>query len=221
MRIAALVLAAGSSRRFGGQPKQFEDLGGVTVLERAVRVFAGHPAISEVWVVASEAHLDRTREVLSGVTLAGVVVGGAERADSTRRGLDALGDDITHVLVHDAARPLVPARVVDGCIAAFADSDVVATVLEPRDSILIVDAAGMRPLERSAVRLHQTPQGFTRSLLARACELGGPGSTDDVSAVLTAFPEETVSLVEGDRHSLKITDADDLIAVRAFLAERR
>jgi 2-C-methyl-D-erythritol 4-phosphate cytidylyltransferase len=218
VRIAALVLAAGSSQRFGGRPKQFEDLGGVTVLQRAVRIFAERDGIDEVWVVTSAALLDRTREVLADEGIAGVVLGGDLRADSTRLGLAALAPQITHVLVHDAARPLVPAAVVADCIAALAEADVVATVVEPRDSVLIVEGDELRTPERSTIRLHQTPQGFRRSVLAEAWErLDGEAPTDDVTAVLRAFPDATVALVPGHRHSLKITDADDLLAVRAFL----
>lgn len=218
MRIAALVLAAGSSQRFGGRPKQFEDLGGITVLQRAVRIFAEREGIDEVWVVTSAALLDRTREVIADEGVAGVVLGGDLRADSTRLGLDALGPQITHVLVHDAARPLVPAAVVADCIAGLAWADVVATVIEPRDSVLIVEGDELRTPERSTIRLHQTPQGFKRSLLAEAWErLDGDAPTDDVTAVLRAFPDAAVALVAGHRHSLKITDADDLLAVRAFL----
>ena len=218
MRIAALVLAAGSSQRFGGRPKQFEDLGGITVLQRAVRLFAGRDGIDEVWVVTSATLLDRTRELLANEAIAGVVLGGESRADSTRLGLAALGPQITHVLVHDAARPLVPSAVVADCIAALDDADVVATVVEPRDSVLIVDGDELRTPERSTVRLHQTPQGFERSVLAGAWErLDGDAPTDDVTAVLRAFPAALVALVPGHRHSLKITDADDLLAVRAFL----
>lgn len=220
VRVAAIVLAAGSSQRFGGEPKQFSDLGGVTVLERAVAAFVGVPGIDDVWVVTSAEHLDRTRDLLMGQGVAGVVVGGATRAESTMRGLDAVGDSVTRVLIHDAARPLVPPTVVTACVEALAHADIVATVVEPADSVVILagDDVVSTP-DRSTVRLYQTPQGFRRSLLAAAWEHAAADEqpTDDVTAALRAFPDVPVAWVAGDSRSAKITRPDDLVVLRALL----
>lgn len=220
VRVAAIVLAAGSSQRFGGDPKQFADLGGVTVLERAVSAFVGVAGIDDVWVVTSTEHLDRTRELLAGQGVAGVVLGGATRAESTLRGLEAAGDSVTRVLIHDAARPLVPAAVVAACVEALAHADIVATVVEPTDSVVIL--AGdevMATPDRSSVRLYQTPQGFRRSLLAAAWEHAAEDDqpTDDVTAALRAFPDVPVAWVRGDTRSAKITRPEDLVVLRALL----
>jgi 2-C-methyl-D-erythritol 4-phosphate cytidylyltransferase len=220
--VAAIVLSAGSSQRFGGEPKQFADLGGVTVLERAVRAFVVDEGIDEVWVVTSAEHLDRTRELLADAGVRGVVLGGSTRAESTVRGLEALGESVSRVLIHDAARPLVPASVVAACVQALEHADIVATVIEPADSVVILvgdDVAAMP--DRSTVRLHQTPQGFRRSLLAAAWEHTADGDqpTDDVTVALRAFPDVPVAWIEGDPRSAKITRPADLVALRALLAE--
>lgn len=224
MRVAAMVLAAGSSQRFGGRPKQFEELGGTTVLQRAVRAFTGVEEIAETWVVTSAEHRVRTADLLVDEGVAGVIRGGDSRAQSTQLGLAALDPEVTHVIIHDAARPLVPRDVVANCVAALADADVVATVIEPTDSVVILDGdTVVSTPDRASVRLYQTPQAFRCSVLTAAWDRlaaeqqGSP--TDDVTAVLRAFPEQPVAWVAGHRRSAKITEPDDLAMLRAWVED--
>jgi 2-C-methyl-D-erythritol 4-phosphate cytidylyltransferase len=222
MRVATVLLAAGTSQRFG-RPKQFEPVGDATVLQYAVRAFVGVDRIAEVWVVTSAEHEQATRELLAAEGVTGFVLGGDTRAASTIRALDSLDPSVTHVLVHDAARPLLPRSTVEACLDALEVADVVATVVTPADTVVVLDDAGEGVLsipERDRVRLQQTPQGFRRDLLAtawnRSSEL--PLPTDDVTAVLRAFPDQTVAWVEGDRRTVKVTHPDDLAVVRALAA---
>ena len=224
MRVATVVLAAGTSQRFGGRPKQFERLGASTVLQHAVRAFVDVDRIAEVWVVTSAEHEQTTRTLLGDEGITGFVLGGDTRAASTIRALDALDPSVTHVLVHDAARPLLPRATVERCLGALAVADVVATVVPASDTVVVLDETGEKVdsmPDRDSVRLHQTPQGFRRDLLADAWArlAGTPPSTDDVTAVLKAFPEEKVAWVDGDRRTMKVTHPDDLAVVRALAAE--
>ena len=193
MRVATVVLAAGTSQRFG-RPKQFEPIGDASVIQLAVRAFVGVDRIAEVWVVTSAEHEPATRELLADEGVTGFVLGGDTRASSTIRALDALDPSVTHVLVHDAARPLLPLATVVACLDALEGADVVATVVTPADTVVVLDEAGERVdsmPERDRVRLQQTPQGFKRDLLADAwARVSGQSlPTDDVTAVLRAFPD--------------------------------
>ncbi len=222
MRVATVVLAAGTSQRFG-RPKQFEPIGDASVIQLAVRAFVGVDRIAEVWVVTSAEHEPATRELLADEGVTGFVLGGDTRASSTIRALDALDPSVTHVLVHDAARPLLPLATVVACLDALEGADVVATVVTPADTVVVLDEAGERVdsmPERDRVRLQQTPQGFKRDLLADAwARVSGQSlPTDDVTAVLRAFPDVAVAWVEGDRRTLKVTHPDDLAVVRALAA---
>jgi 2-C-methyl-D-erythritol 4-phosphate cytidylyltransferase len=152
---------------------------------------------------------------------ADVVPGGAERVDSVRAALSALAEDVTVVLVHDAARPLTPPWLVDAVArAVLAGSRAVVPVLPVIDTIKEVDADGnvVRTPSRSGLRAVQTPQGFRREVLEAAYAVPGFGVTDD--AGLVEALGVTVTTVPGTQESFKVTGPSDLIIAEAFLARR-
>jgi 2-C-methyl-D-erythritol 4-phosphate cytidylyltransferase len=194
-------------------------LAGRTLLEHAVsRLVAGGRLGAVVAVVPAEL-VDSARTLLksaAGPTAPEVVVvaGGASRADSVRRGLAALPDRVRLVLVHDAARCLVPPELVHRVVVALHSHKAVVPGLPLSDTVKQVDSAGtvVGTPDRSALRLVQTPQGFDRELLERAHREAGPaasaGATDD--AALVERLGEPVHVIPGNPGAGKITTPGDL-----------
>ncbi len=210
METWSIVVAAGSGRRFGG-PKQVELLDGRRVVERSVAAMA---AATVGVVVVTTGDLVADLGALPGVAAA--VEGGETRSASVRNGLAALPDSATHVLVHDAARPLVPDAVVAAVVEALADgADGSVPVVPVTDSLRTLEGT---PVDRAGLVAVQTPQGFRRSALADA-HAAAADATDD--ATLVSRRGGTVVHVAGDPINLKITDPSDLAVAEALLAHHR
>jgi len=227
--VGLIVVAAGTGSRLGADvPKAFVPLAGVSLLGHALRGALACSDVAEVVVVAPTGWLDEADSVCrwarshsSGQFSAAsvtVVAGGAERGDSVAAGLAALSDRVGVVLVHDAARCLAPAGVFGRVIDAVRDGAVAVVPGVPVvDTIKQVDGSGrvLATPERSQLRAVQTPQGFRRDVLERA-HTESSEATDD--AGLVERLGETVLVVEGDLHALKVTTPADLEAAARILA---
>ncbi|MFG2194661.1 2-C-methyl-D-erythritol 4-phosphate cytidylyltransferase [Streptomyces sp. NPDC048639] len=235
-RTAAVIPAAGRGVRLGpGAPKALRALSGTPMLVHAVRAMARSRAVSLVVVVAPPDGAADVRNLLGDHALPGttdvlVVPGGETRQESVRLGLAALPDDIGIVLVHDAARPLVPVDTVDAVAAAVRDgAPAVVPALPLSDTVKQVQPrSGSEPEpvtgtpERALLRAVQTPQGFDRATLVEAHEkvaLEGEGATDDAGMVeRLGVP---VVVVPGHEEAFKVTRPLDLVLAEAVLARRR
>lgn len=237
-RVAAVVPAAGSGVRLGaGIPKAFVSLDGKTMLERSVAGLLDSGVVDDVVAVVPADRVSEAQELLAPLEREGHVVvttGGAERTDSVRRGLAALGagagsgTDVDHtphhdvVLVHDAARCLTPAAPIRRVVAAVRSGQVaVIPVLPVVDTVKQVDDDGYVTAtpERSALRAVQTPQGFDPGTLLAAYDAGGDVATDD--AGLVERLGRRVATVEGDPLAFKVTTADDRVLAEFRLASER
>jgi 2-C-methyl-D-erythritol 4-phosphate cytidylyltransferase len=232
MRTVAVVLAGGAGHRFGpGIPKQLHLLAGQSLLERCVTTFSQAPGVDTLLVVAAAEHAGEVRDRLAGVPrLAAVVNGGAARTDSTRSAIQWLtrhaSPDDCKVLLHDAARPLVDARIIGDCISALDRWDAVGVVVPATDTIVeLADGAFRRVLPRATLARCQTPQGFRFGVIRRAYELAAadPGfttrpATDDCGVVLRYLPDVAVGAVAGSERNMKITYAQDLAVAAALLS---
>lgn len=227
--VAAVVVAAGSGSRLGGEvPKALRTVGGRTLVALSVEALAAG-GVTDAVVVVPEALQEEFEYELADATIPVLVVaGGRARQDSVRHGLAALDAaeslaTCRYVLVHDAARALVPAAVTQRVIAALQAGAVGCIPVVPViDTVRQVGDAGSQVIERSRLRAVQTPQGFERRVLAEAhLRLAGSGLqvTDDAAAV-EALGHEIV-LVEGHRDALKITEPQDLWFAEAIVENRQ
>jgi 2-C-methyl-D-erythritol 4-phosphate cytidylyltransferase/2-C-methyl-D-erythritol 2,4-cyclodiphosphate synthase len=217
--IVGVVVAGGASSRLGGPvPKQYLPLAGATVLERAVAALLGHPLVRGVVVVLPEEDLDgpRDREVRSLPGVLEVVAGGETRAASCRNGIRATGP-AGYVLVHDAARPMVPVDVVDRVVRAALEHGAAVPVVPLTDTVKLGGAGSfvVRTLDRTGLFAAQTPQGARGDWLLEAllrAEKAGLNPTDEAAALEAAG--KRIRMVEGDRENVKITTAADLAEAR-------
>ena len=188
-RLAAVIVAAGGGTRMGdGREKQFRSLGGRSVVSHSVAAFIAHPATARIVIVVAagrEADAVTALGVLAEDRRVMIVVGGARRQDSVAAGLAVAGGaDIRLVAIHDAARPLLPQRVITELIAALDNgADAALPVLPVNDTVKLV--AGNRvasTIDRTSLGRAQTPQMFRLADLTARYDSLSPDIeiTDDI-----------------------------------------
>lgn len=210
--VTAIIVAAGASRRMGFDKLSYRLPDGRTVLETSCALFAAHPAVDELVLVAG-GNRPRCEAIAAACPKPCTVVqGGATRADSVRSGLAAAKGQL--VAIHDAARPFASAEIITAALQAAAESGAAAPAVPVKDTIKIADQDGkvVATPDRAMLYAVQTPQCFDRALYLQALEAvsGEKASlvTDDCSLFeLAGLP---VTLTAGDYANLKITTKEDL-----------
>lgn len=224
--VAVLVPAAGAGTRLGaGGPKALQPLGGEPLLSHAIRRLASAAPVGCLVVAAPPGHEPAVRELLGTTARSGrqviVVSGGADRQRSVAAALAAVPAEFEIVLVHDAARALVPVALVEAVAAAVRSGhDAVIPVVPVTDTITQVDESGdvSRTLDRASLRAVQTPQGFRRSVLA-AAHAAAPDAAATDDAGLVARLGVRVRTVPGSLEAFKITSPTDLIVAETLLGQ--
>ncbi|MDP3861236.1 MAG: bifunctional 2-C-methyl-D-erythritol 4-phosphate cytidylyltransferase/2-C-methyl-D-erythritol 2,4-cyclodiphosphate synthase [Phaeovulum sp.] len=216
MTVAVIIVAAGRGTRAGaGEPKQWRMLDGKSALARSLAAFAGFERV--VLVLHPDDMARGVAEFGGQVTL---VEGGESRSESVRNALELLdGTGISRVLIHDGARPLVPAAVIARVLAALEVSAAAAPALAVTDALWRGEAgAVVGTVPRDGLYRAQTPQGFHfDAILAahRACPEGG---ADDVELARRAGL--SVAIVAGDEDNLKLTYAEDFTRAERILGAK-
>ena len=221
MHVSAIIAAGGRGSRLGaGQPKQLLEVSGVPILQRSVDAFLHHPLVSEVVVAlpadvlaAPPPYLMSTRKPIT------LVEGGVRRQDSVALALARVSPGADIVVVHDAARPMVSADLIDRTVAAAVEHGAALAALRATDTVKRGNANGMvvETVPRDSIYLAQTPQAFQAAVLRDALA-SGMDATDEATLVERAgIP---VHLVAGDPRNIKITTADDVALAERLTSDR-
>jgi 2-C-methyl-D-erythritol 4-phosphate cytidylyltransferase/2-C-methyl-D-erythritol 2,4-cyclodiphosphate synthase len=216
VRTTAMIVAAGSGTRSGCDvPKQYSAIGGKAVLAHAIDALASHPAISEILVVIGQGQEALYRDAIGNRTLAPPVIGGATRRRSVLNGIAAASGE--RILIHDAARPFLPADVIDRLLASLEHAPGAVPVIPVADTLAHHNGETLgASLARDGLARVQTPQAFRTDAIRQAHAVWDDAleATDDAQVARAAGL--TVLTVEGAPALDKLTYPADFAA-----AERR
>ena len=218
----AVIVAAGTASRMQGIDKVMAQLGGEPMILRTVRAFQNCEVIKEIVIVTREDLVEKIQTLCARYTkVKAVSVGGADRAESVRKGLKLLSPKVRLAAIHDGARPLITDEVIDRTVRAAHRYGAAAPGVPMKDTVKIVQGGFVKSTpDRSTLQAVQTPQIFDIDLLMGALEKAKKDSatiTDDCSAVeLMGMP---VKMVEGDERNIKVTTPMDLKVAECLLEE--
>ena len=221
---SAVIVAGGASSRMG-EDKLALSLGGMSVIERTLRVFERSGYIDEIVVAARSERIPETAAIAKAAGIAQlkcVTLGGANRTESACAGVRECSPRAQLIAIHDAARPLVTEEIIERAVLAAAERGAAAPAIHVKDTVR--QARGgrvLRTLEREELFLMQTPQAFRAELIRPALEDAvrlGLSLSDDCAAVMLFDAE--VFLVEGSEENLKLTTPADVYAAEAILERR-
>lgn len=227
MENTALIVAAGRGSRAGGEkPKQYQLLGGKSLLRRSIEIFLGHAAIARVAVVIhpddSAAYATAIQGLENEQRLAPPCLGGAARQDSVRLGLEALAaEKPATVLIHDAARPFLRHTQIEALLEMLKQAPGAILAIPVVDTLKREDRGNaMTGLPREGLWRAQTPQAFRfGDILTAHRQAAGLALTDDAAVAEQAGL--TVRLVQGAEENFKVTEAQDFArAERQLLMSR-
>lgn len=221
MKLAAVIVAGGSGKRFGAaKPKQFLILNKKPVFEWSIKAFKKIKECSDIILVVPQ---DRVEDMLKYKKQYGieVVAGGKERFDSVKNGLKAVGKDIDLVAVHDAARPLITPEIIKNVMKAAYENGAAIAAVNSKDSVKFSKSGTKitKSLDRKNIWYAQTPQIFKKEILKKAYAGKINASTTD-DAQLVEKKGVKAALVFASYENFKITEQTDFLLAQAILKKR-
>lgn len=221
--VPVIVAAAGNSSRMQGISKIFESVCGVPVIIHTLRAFENSSLISRIILVSKSEDILRLQLLVDeyGISkVSDIVAGGANRQESVKNGLFAVGNSDENVLIHDGARPMVSDRIIENVVTALEENKCVVCGVKVKDTIKEIGKDGFvdKTLKRDNLISVQTPQGvrikdYKEALLNANTEM----FTDDAS-IMESIGIKTF-VTEGDYKNVKITTKEDLFVAEVYLRE--
>ncbi len=219
-RVGVIIVAGGSGKRMGGAlPKQFSLVGGVPILAHTINAFRKALPTSRIVVVLPEEYIEFWRNFSARFDVAKhtVVEGGEERFHSVKKGIEALSDAVDLIAVQDGVRPFASKDMILRAVACAAENGSAVPVVKAVDSYRAVEGENSRIIDRTPLRIVQTPQIFAAPVLRAAYDTAFRSEfTDDASVV--EYSGEKVTLCEGEYTNIKITTPSDLALAEAIIA---
>lgn len=217
-RVGVIIVAGGSGKRMGGTlPKQFSFVGGQPILARTINAFRKALPTSRIVVVLPAEYVDfwKNFSVRFDVAKHSVVEGGEERFHSVRNGIEALSDAVDLIAVQDGVRPFASKEMILRVVDCAAQNGAAIPVVKAVDSYRIVEGEESHIIDRTPLRIVQTPQIFAAPILRAAYDTPFRKEfTDDASVV--EYSGEKITLCEGEDTNIKITTPADLIIAEAI-----
>jgi ribitol-5-phosphate 2-dehydrogenase (NADP+) / D-ribitol-5-phosphate cytidylyltransferase len=220
----AIILAAGSGERFGHHiPKQFLKIAGKTLVEHTIEIFEKNPNIQETIIVVHPQYQNLMEEILlknNYSKVRKVLNGGSNRRESSLIGLNAIENEDSLVLIHDAVRPFLSNRIINDCIKALEKYDAVDVAIFAADTIIKVDENRLitEIPNRKAMMRGQTPQAFKTSVIKKAHLLAIQDNDDEFTddcGLIMKYQLTDVYIVAGEITNIKVTYPEDI-----FLADK-
>ncbi len=217
---SVIIVAGGSGNRFKSEiPKQFVELDGKPILMHSINAFYKFQKNMEIIVVLPEQQIDFWLSLCKNNSFNiehRIVNGGKTRFESVKNGLDTVQLSQNLIAVHDGVRPLVSQKTIDRCFQKTQASGNAIPAILPVDSIRQVSAKSSSPIDRSKLRLIQTPQVFKIDILKKAYNQKYKESFTDDASVVEAMGYG-IELVQGNRKNIKITNNIDLLIAKALV----
>jgi 2-C-methyl-D-erythritol 4-phosphate cytidylyltransferase len=220
MKKFVIIVAGGNGNRMKSNiPKQFLLLQGKPVLYYAIHSFLKTYEDCKVILVLPEEHIATGQEIIDAFfdyNKISIVIGGRTRFHSVQNGLAQVTEEDSVIFVHDAVRPIVTSELITRCYESVLESGSAIPVIDCKDSVRLVHEDGSDAVDRSTIKLVQTPQAFHGKILIPAFKIDYKDKFTDEASVVESFGLK-VSLVEGDDENIKITTPIDLVIADSIL----